>query len=374
MSKVLMESLKMDLPALAELLRSKGRGKDSVLAHITPKEAALLKKRGGRGSTNPDTGLLEFDDGFDTTPVAEAPAPVQNPYGGPGDLGFTPSANAPEGTSFNVPFSASTTQPSAPGQDVMPVGVSPETQNAIANYNYGVLPGETGNIGTLNGNVVYPSSGATTPTIQSTPTPGELQSLQAGGPQDLTAQQAVKQPGQQTGYGTKVVNALTDPAMLARLGLATGLGLFGASQARKAANQGQAVAGQEQAIAQPYQTQGQQLVAQAQSGQLSPTSKAALDAAKAQSAQNVANRGGVGAEAEANKIATLTQQLLDNQYKYGLQVMQIGDNISLGAIKTGLQLDTQLNQATTNFYTQLAGIVGGGSSFGGGQTVTLRTA
>jgi len=360
MSKVLMESLKMDLPALAELLRSKGRGKDSVLAHITPKEAALLKKRGGRGSTNPDTGLLEFDDGFDTTPVAEAPAPAPAPV-----QDYSQPAPAPSDASA---------QPAAPGQDVMPVGVSPETQNAIANYNYGVLPGETGNIGTLNGNVVYPSSGATTPTIQSTPTPGELQSLQAGGPQDLTAQQAVKQPGQQTGYGTKVVNALTDPAMLARLGLATGLGLFGASQARKAANQGQAVAGQEQAIAQPYQTQGQQLVAQAQSGQLSPTSKAALDAAKAQSAQNVANRGGVGAEAEANKIATLTQQLLNNQYTYGLQVMQIGDNISLGAIKTGLQLDTQLNQATTNFYTQLAGIVGGGSSFGGGQTVTLRTA
>ena len=76
MSKVLMESLKMDLPALAELLRSKGRGKDSVLAHITPKEAALLKKRGGRGSKNPETGLLEFDDGVDTTPIAEAPAPA----------------------------------------------------------------------------------------------------------------------------------------------------------------------------------------------------------------------------------------------------------------------------------------------------------
>jgi hypothetical protein len=39
--------------------------------------------------------------------------------------------------------------------------------------------------------------------------------------------------------------------------------------------------------------------------------------------------------------------------------MQIGDNISLGAIKTGLQLDTQLNQATTNFYSQLAQMVAG---------------
>ena len=57
------KTLKMDLPALAEMLRAKGRGKDTMLAHITPKEAALLKRRGGSGTTNPDTGLPEFDDG-----------------------------------------------------------------------------------------------------------------------------------------------------------------------------------------------------------------------------------------------------------------------------------------------------------------------
>ena len=58
----LSRSLGTDLPTLAAMLRSKGRGKDSVLAHITPQEAALLKARGGRGSLNPATGLPEFDD------------------------------------------------------------------------------------------------------------------------------------------------------------------------------------------------------------------------------------------------------------------------------------------------------------------------
>jgi len=65
MSKLLMKSLKADLPALAELIRSQGRGKDTVLAHITPKEAALLKRRGGSGATNPATGLPEFQEDFD---------------------------------------------------------------------------------------------------------------------------------------------------------------------------------------------------------------------------------------------------------------------------------------------------------------------
>ena len=46
----LSKALGMDLPALAEMLRAKGRGKDTMLAHITPKEAALLKRRGGSGS------------------------------------------------------------------------------------------------------------------------------------------------------------------------------------------------------------------------------------------------------------------------------------------------------------------------------------
>jgi hypothetical protein len=41
-------------------LASKGRNGDTMLAHITPEEAALLKARGGAGTINPKTGLPEF--------------------------------------------------------------------------------------------------------------------------------------------------------------------------------------------------------------------------------------------------------------------------------------------------------------------------
>lgn len=44
----------------AEELRSKGRGGDTILAHINPQEAEILKMLGGAGSRNPKTGLLEF--------------------------------------------------------------------------------------------------------------------------------------------------------------------------------------------------------------------------------------------------------------------------------------------------------------------------
>jgi hypothetical protein len=59
LSKALKTDLS-DLTEIAKLLQSKGRGGDTILAHITPAEAKKLKAAGGRGSRNPDTGLLEF--------------------------------------------------------------------------------------------------------------------------------------------------------------------------------------------------------------------------------------------------------------------------------------------------------------------------
>lgn len=47
----------------AQKLQSHGRRGDTLLAHINPQEADLLKMFGGRGSRNPKTGLLEFDTG-----------------------------------------------------------------------------------------------------------------------------------------------------------------------------------------------------------------------------------------------------------------------------------------------------------------------
>lgn len=50
-----------DTKSKAAEVKSQGRGNDTELAHITPKEAKMLKANGGRGSRNPKTGLLEFD-------------------------------------------------------------------------------------------------------------------------------------------------------------------------------------------------------------------------------------------------------------------------------------------------------------------------
>lgn len=44
----------------ARMVASQGRGADTMLAHINPREAALLRKRGGMGVINPETGLPEY--------------------------------------------------------------------------------------------------------------------------------------------------------------------------------------------------------------------------------------------------------------------------------------------------------------------------
>jgi hypothetical protein len=48
------------LADMAQYLASKGRNGDTMLAHITPEEATMLKRMGGSGTINPETGLPEF--------------------------------------------------------------------------------------------------------------------------------------------------------------------------------------------------------------------------------------------------------------------------------------------------------------------------
>ena len=48
------------LAQMARKVQAQGRDGDTILAHISPEEAALLKSRGGAGSINPVTGLPEY--------------------------------------------------------------------------------------------------------------------------------------------------------------------------------------------------------------------------------------------------------------------------------------------------------------------------
>jgi hypothetical protein len=350
MAKALYEALQMDLPALAEMLRRKGRGKDTILAHITPKEAELLKKRGGRGSTNPDTGLLEFETDFGgDIPVysggeAQTPAQVAQQYP---DL--YAGGQAPTAAQETVYTPATdTTAPSVAYQPTTTTTPSPtpspyDVEDLAAGQYAGKVP--TGQA--ITGGY-YPEGASVYSPIKYSPEDLSRISVGLAPSQEIPAATTAKTP----------TDKLSNQDLI-RLGLAGGLSGLGLLTSRQAAGQNVAQQQQQQQIAQPYQAQGQQLIAQAQAGTLSPASLQALQAAQAQINQNVATRGGVGAQQAANQVAGIYQQLLANQYNQGLQISQIGDQIALGAIRTGMQLDTQLNNANKSFYTQIASIAAG---------------
>jgi hypothetical protein len=146
---------------------------------------------------------------------------------------------------------------------------------------------------------------------------------------------------------------------MVRLGLAGGLGVYGAMQQKKAGEQNKKAMEEQQALARPYQAQGKQLTEAAQRGELTAAGQQQLQGLQAQLAQGAESRGGVGAAQAAAQAQAFRNQLLQNQYDYGLKVSQIGDNIALGAIRTGMQLDQQLNQANIAFYTQLGSLAAG---------------
>ena len=319
-----------DLAAIAAMLAGKGRGNDTLLAHITPREAEILKAAGGSGTTNPDTGLLEFYDGEATS--GEVAAQQFPDYGAP-----TPEATA------SLPFTTGpeplTDVPAAPASAAY--SAPPATQFGAS---YGFQP--TGGVGTQ---AQVPADFG----------PAAPPSLGLGyGVRDTVAPSAALEttprPPEKSGF----LDKLSSDQML-RLGLAGGLGVLGQQQAKKSAGQAQAASAEQKSLAQPYQTQGQELVRAAQAGELTPTSQQALQATQAKISQGIESRGGVGAQQAAAQLEAFRQQLLQQQYNYGLQIAQVGDSIALGAIKTGLQADQQVQQATQNFYTSLAMVAGG---------------
>ena len=331
-----------DLAEIAAMLTSKGRGNDTLLAHITPREAEILKAAGGSGTTNPETGLLEFFEGeaYDYGDVRAEPSPVEQEagqfdpggfYGGQtGETGQGIRAPAPvvdrysaQGTGSTLPTDVAA-QPFTSGEItsyISPYGTGLQPVSISGRQNYGVTPPA------LTGAPALAAEGRT-----ATPVP----------------------PTEEKSFFDK----LSSQDMI-RLGLAGGLGLYGATQAKKGAKQAQQAAEEQKAIGAPYQTKGQELQRAAQAGELTPTGQQSLQALQARLAQGAESRGGVGAAQVAAQAEAYRQQLLSQQYNLGLQVSNIGDQIALGAIRTGLQADQALNQASTNFYTNLAAIGGG---------------
>jgi hypothetical protein len=379
----------VDLRQLAKKVRAAGRGRDTVLAHITPAEAKLLKARGGRGSVNPKTGLPEFEDDFyDFGGGAD--------YGGGGDYGggydfggdtgdVVQTADAGEGSNTTEgqtgpDAAAAPVQPEfGPGsefqQNIYPDGgqapqaydaqgyalidasqvPDPSTPEATAAREPGFLErltsglglGGLGNIGGADlarlglagAGVGMGVQSRNAALQQARSSQGQIQNIADQAQQRAaTTQQAMTGTAQDVASRAPVVQAaMTNTAE---------------NVASRAAPAQAAI----QALATPYQELGKQQVQQALSGALTPMSAQSLQAAQARQAQAQARSGGVGVAQGINQLENLRQALLSNQYQQGLGTQQIGDRYAQSGISTGLaqgNLGSQYsNLATTTGLAQ----------------------
>jgi hypothetical protein len=311
-----------DVRQIARLLQAKAP-EGHMLAYITPEEAELLKSQGGSGKPHADTGVPSFEVGEtgmggDYSYTGE-PASVE-----PVSVSSMPPVASVEKPAFSAAqpaasFDASQFSPQTSAAPAPTVAQTPPYSGDMSQY-AGAFP-----VGSFER---APGPTGQTYQIDTTPEKGIMQRL------------------------TEATGMKEDT--LARLGLGGLQAVLGARTANKAAQQGKAGKAEMQAMAQPYQTKGAELQRAAQAGELTPQSQQALQAVQAQTAQQATARGGVGTMQSQAQVEAFRQQLLAQQYDYGLKLSGIGDNIALGAIKTGLQADQSVNELTSSYYNNIA--------------------
>ena len=381
MSNTLSKTLGLGLPALAEMIRAKGRGKDTVLAHITPKEAALLKKRGGAGTINPHTGLLEYYDGEEDYYVTDESSGPYIPEGTvyEPNINYEPNVSYPEqaGPTYNeMGYTPQESYPEQAGPTYAEMGYTPQYAETQAftyppNASPGYYAGGPEDVGPA-GPGVLPSTG-----YPGTPeqVAKEYPQLYPGGRLPTAGEQTVYTPTGNPYYEAKtpipVAPAKTTPkgpgkdsdysnllSQLLRLGLGAGTAYAlskGVAQpaAKKAEDQAQQAKNERMGIAKPYQDIGKGLYTGAQAGNLSASNIQAVKAARAMAAQNISRTGGVGVLQGANSIADLEARLLDNQLIQGIKIANIGDNYAINAIQAGMAADNALAASQAEFAKQL---------------------
>jgi hypothetical protein len=309
---------------LAEMLRQMGRGRDTILAHITPEEAQMLMDAGGSGDTNPNTGLPEFqeEDFFGSE---------FDPYGGQAVTsasgGISPEAEAyytgQTGAFFDRDMQTAAEQ-GAQGQ--MDIGFGP------GRFAPQYTPRDVSGMAPDQFQRQMEGVGAG---------PGLAETLESklGGVSDLAA----KYPrlAQAAGYSAQ--------------------GLVGMLQAARARKQGREEAARLSALGAPLRAQGESLRQQALSGTLTPQQAAQQEAQRARLRQSAAGRGAVTGT-QAGMIETqlgrqrseLSQVNLNN----ALKQLNLANAYDEAAIKATMAADREaddyLGQIAANIGSQLA--------------------
>ena len=356
--------VEMGLPEMAKRLAAAGRGKDSILAHINPKEAKLLKKHGGKGSTNPNTGIMEFDNtdysdyGPDptetSTPMFQEATPAsQEPYVAP-----PPPAPAPDQSQAETNRLASynyvpqTQQPVSPDAQAPAPVVPAPVSRSVAQPPPQPISSPFGNI----------DLGATDRSLGESGTSALEKVKEEPSYADRFAE-AVKPYAKSASTITKALDPFMPYGKVA-------FDLYSQYQQRKAAESADAKASENQArleaLATPYRDraaqvaqQGQALVQAGQAGQLTADQQQKLEAARAQAIQQATasgmDTGTAGMQTEA-QLARIAAQFATDNVNQGIALINQANTISgqadaiiTGAINTGYSQSAAATQLAQNY-------------------------
>ena len=354
-----------DIRKIARLLQ-KEAPPGHMLAYINQEEADLLKARGGSGKPHEDTGVPSFQ---------VEPYDYDQPTGYQGPDYSSGAAEPFDKQAYNrASESAISMGESGPSKSFLSYDVTADVQpnNAAAAfvgarpYGTGPVPPGISESDFANQYAQYgagrlattPVSGeGTTPFRDALATPRE-----AGARESFDTSTIA--PGGSEAPTTKIPKGTADEVAdwwkglksdtKARLGIGGVQSILGAYQVSQSMEQAKKYREDMAKLAQPYQAEGKKLIAQAQSGELTPAAQQQLQAAQAQAAQGAQARGGVGAQQAQMAVENMRQQLLQNQYDYGLKVSGIGDQIASGAIKAGMQADQYVNSLAGSYASNIA--------------------
>ncbi len=352
-----------DLKKIAQTLAKKGRGGDSMLVHITPREAGMLKEAGGAGTVNPDTGLMEFYEDTYFSPSRAGSVDVD------ASTYYAPRRSSTSAVPTDFGFeTASTYTPAGSQYDLMQYGGAPDIRTggyrapAVSSaYTGAVSPPNISGVGDATGSLSL---------YQARPGVVALRAPEADAGKGFSLKRALdtapSAPYYPGAYSTNAevqqalkrepsfMERLKQPQTLQQLGLAGLQAIPGILASRQAAAQGRRAKEEMQALAAPYRQRGEEMIEKAQRGELTPVEQQQIQALQARAAQGAAGRGGVGAEQMAVQVEAFRQQLLQGKYDMGLQVANIGDQIAAGAIRTGLSADQYVNDLTNTYFTNIA--------------------
>lgn len=348
---------KMDAKMLAALLQKMGRGNDTVLAHITPREARKLKREGGRGSINPDTGLLEFDDDFGASfPLTYDTSSYDVPTYGP---------------DFSEGFDAGGQAYSDPNAGYFADGSSFAPEAVTAYQPQADFFGGGGTGGFVSGQQQMFTPDVATPA--NVPTPFSRAEVFDQGAEYPVSEEAATADAEYKG-DTGLFGKITASDLL-KGALAGGTGLMGYLNQQRAMDQAKRAAGQftgaqtqaaEQikSLASPYLQIGGTQLAQALQGQLDPARLRQLEITRAKLAQSAARTGGVGAIQAATAMERARQDALTAQQEAAFKLLGPGNDLAYKALMAQLQgttgglnlqlaLTQQAQSAASNLYSQI---------------------